>query len=125
MTEQVYKDLLEVMISRRGRYAGMDIPEFFELVEVLFTPQEAEVNNVLKPKPATAGDIAEEMGRDEEEIAKMLDTMADKGLCKTFVRNGARLFQGVPFIPGIFEYARSRKKKINIADILYKREKKR
>lgn len=104
MTEQVYKDLLEVMKSRKGAYAGMDIPEFFKLVEVLFTPQEAEVNNALKRKPATAGDIAKEVGRNEDEIAGILDTMADKGLCKTFVRNGARLYQGVPFIPGIFEY---------------------
>jgi Pyruvate/2-oxoacid:ferredoxin oxidoreductase delta subunit len=104
MTEQVYKDLLEVMKSRRGAYAGMDIPEFYELVEVLFTPQEAEVNNVLKPKPATAGDIAKEMGRNEDDVAGILDAMADKGLCKTFVRDGARLYQGVPFIPGIFEY---------------------
>ncbi len=31
MTEQVYKDLLEVMKSRRGGVAGMDIPEFFAL----------------------------------------------------------------------------------------------
>ncbi len=29
MTEQVYRDLLEVMKSRRGAYGGMDIPEFF------------------------------------------------------------------------------------------------
>ena len=104
MTEQVYKDLLEVMISRRGRYAGMDIPEFFGLVEFLFTPQEAEVNNALKLKPANAADIANQMGRNEDEITGILDSMADKGLCKTFVRDGARLYQGVPFIPGIFEY---------------------
>jgi Pyruvate/2-oxoacid:ferredoxin oxidoreductase delta subunit len=104
MSSEVYKQLLEVMKSRRGPYAGMDIPEFFEVVEVLFTPQEAEVNNALQRKPATAGDIAKEMGRQEDDIAGILDTMADKGLCKTFVRNGARLFQGVPFIPGIFEY---------------------
>ena len=58
MTEQVYKDLLDVMISRRGPYSGMDIPEFFELVEVLFAPQEAQINNVLPAKPAAAGDIA-------------------------------------------------------------------
>jgi Pyruvate/2-oxoacid:ferredoxin oxidoreductase delta subunit len=82
----------------------MDIPEFFELVEVLFTPQEAEINNALRPKPAAAGDIAEEMGRNADEISCLLDTMADKGLCKTFVKNGVRLYQGVPFIPGIFEY---------------------
>jgi Pyruvate/2-oxoacid:ferredoxin oxidoreductase delta subunit len=104
MTEQVYKDMLEVMKSRRGPYASMDIPEFYELVEVLFTPQEAEVNNALKPKPATAGDIAKEMGRNEDEIAGILEAMADKGLCKTFMLDGRRCYQGVPFIPGIFEY---------------------
>ena len=82
----------------------MDIPEFYELVEMLFTPQEAEINNVLKPKPATAGDIAEELEHSEEEIAGILETMADKGLCKTFIKDDTRLYQGVPFIPGIFEY---------------------
>ncbi len=46
----------------------MDIPEFFELVEVLFTPQEAEINNALGAKPAAAGDIAKEMGRNEKEL---------------------------------------------------------
>ena len=104
MSKDVYKQLLEVMKSRRGPYAGMDIPEFYELVEALFTPQEAEVNNVLTRKPATAGDIAKEIGRDEEEIQGILEVMADKGLCKTFLQNDARVYQGVPFIPGIFEY---------------------
>jgi len=104
MTQQVYRDLLEVMKSRRGAYAGMDIPEFFELVEVLFTPQEAEVNNALPRKPAPAADIANELGRDEKELQTILEEMADKGLCKTFIRDGVRLYQGVPFIPGIFEY---------------------
>jgi Pyruvate/2-oxoacid:ferredoxin oxidoreductase delta subunit len=83
MPAQVYKDLLEVMKSRRGPYAGMDIPEFYELVEELFTPEEAEVNNALGRKPLPAGDIAKEMGRDENEIQTILDTMADRGLCKT------------------------------------------
>lgn len=104
MTEQVYKDLLEVMKSRRGGFAGMDIPEFFELVEELFTPQEAEVNNALTRKPATAADIAKALGRDEGELQTILEEMADKGLCMTFVKDGVRLYQGAPFMPGIFEY---------------------
>ena len=104
MPAQVYKDLLEVMKSRRGVYAGMDIPEFYELVEELFTPEEAEVNNALSRKPLPAGDIAKEMGRNENEIQTILDTMADKGLCKTFMVDNRRCYQGAPFIPGIFEY---------------------
>ncbi|UCH23723.1 MAG: 4Fe-4S binding protein [Deltaproteobacteria bacterium] len=104
MTEQVYKDLLEVMKSRRGGFAGIDIPEFFELVEELFTPQEAEVNNALTRKPVTAADIAKALGRDEGELQTILEEMADKGLCMTFVKDGVRLYQGAPFMPGIFEY---------------------
>lgn len=104
MSDQVYKDLLEVMKSRRGSYAGMDIPEFYELVEELFTPEEAEVNNALGRKPLPAGEIAKEIGRDETEIQAILETMADKGLCKTYMEDDGRRYQGVPFIPGIFEY---------------------
>ncbi len=50
MTQEVYKQMLDVMKSRRGAYAGMDIPEFYEMVEALFAPEEAEVNNVLTTK---------------------------------------------------------------------------
>ncbi len=36
MIQEVYKELMEVMKIRRGPYAGMDIPQFYELVEELF-----------------------------------------------------------------------------------------
>lgn len=39
MPDQVYRNLLGVMQARRGPYAGMDIPEFYALVEFLFTPE--------------------------------------------------------------------------------------
>lgn len=68
MGQQVYKELYEVMKNRRGPYTGVEIPEFYDLVEELFTPQEAEVNNVMTRKPATTLEIAGEMNRDENEI---------------------------------------------------------
>ena len=46
MSKEVYKELLMVMKKRGGGYAGMDIPEFYEMVEEMFTPQEAEVKFV-------------------------------------------------------------------------------
>ena len=104
MTQQVYQDLYEVMKNRRGPYTGTDIPEFYAMVEELFTPLEAEVNNAMPRKPVTAAEIAGEMGRDENEIKTILETMADKGLCRTYLKDNARLFQGEPFMPGIFEY---------------------
>lgn len=104
MSQDVYKQMLEVMKSRRGVYPGMDIPEFYAMVEELFSPQEAEVNNALPRKPATAADIAKEMGRDETEIEQILEQMADKGLCTTVVDQGTRFYQGAAFMIGIFEY---------------------
>ena len=58
MERQVYKELFEVMKNRRGPYTGIEIPEFYLMVEELFTPQEAEVNNLMPRKPVTAAEIA-------------------------------------------------------------------
>ena len=104
MIQNVYKDLLEVMTKRGGPYAGLDIPEFYALVEALFTPEEAAMNNVLLRKPARAEDIAVKISRDEKEVTGVLERMADKGLCTVFQGPGAPLYQGIPFMPGIFEF---------------------
>ena len=47
MAATVYRQMLEVMTKRGGPYAGIDIPEFYALLEALFTPQQAEINNVV------------------------------------------------------------------------------
>lgn len=104
MTEPVYRELLEVMKSRRGPYAGRDIPEFYALVEALFTPEEAALNNALARTPETAAEVARRLGRPEADTARALDRLADRGLCATFVEEGVRRYQGLPFMPGIFEY---------------------
>jgi len=104
MKTGVYKQMLEVMVKRGGSYAGADVPEFYEMVEALFTAEEAEINNLLSRKPALASDVAREAGRDEGELAALLEKMAHKGLCSTFLFEGKRYYQGAPFMPGIFEY---------------------
>ena len=58
MSQEVYRQLLEVMKKRGGGYSGMDIPEFFALVEELFTPDEAEVNNAMPKGAFTAKTLA-------------------------------------------------------------------
>ena len=104
MKPDVYKQLFEVMKTRRGPYTGMDIPEFYTLVQELFTPEQAQVNNVMPRNPVTAKDIAKELDKSVDDIVTTLETMADRGLCKTFLEDDVRYYQGVPFIPGIFEY---------------------
>ena len=104
MIPDVYKKLFEVMKNRRGPYTGIDIPEFYTLVQELFTPEEAQVNNAMPRKPLRANDIAKELDQPENDILTTLESMADRGLCKTFLKNDVRYYQGEPFMPGIFEY---------------------
>jgi Pyruvate/2-oxoacid:ferredoxin oxidoreductase delta subunit len=104
MIEQVYKDMVGVMARRGMVFGGRDIPEFYKVVELLFTPEEAAINNAMPPKPFTAVDLAEKLGRDEAEMADKLKSMAEKGLCISYQKDGARFFQAAPFMPGIFEF---------------------
>ena len=59
MTEDIYKQLCETMKNRGGMYPGKDIPEFYELAQVLFTPEECRLLPWPCPEDShTAGDIA-------------------------------------------------------------------
>lgn len=104
MTEDVYRQLCETMAKRGGRYPGLDIPQFYELTHELFTPDEAAVCNAMPKGPNPASVIAEEMGKSEEEIAPILETMADKGLCTAIRMGNTTLYGRLPFVVGIFEF---------------------
>jgi Pyruvate/2-oxoacid:ferredoxin oxidoreductase delta subunit len=104
MTQEVYKQLCKTTANRGGVYPGMDIPEFYKLVEELFTPDEAAVYIDIPRGLSPASAIAQNIGKDEEEVAPILEAMADKGLC-TAGRMGDTTFYGAPpFVPGIFEF---------------------
>jgi hypothetical protein len=57
MESQVYKDMFDVMKKRGGLYTGVDIPEFHALIQELFNPEEAELNNALPRNPVTPAEI--------------------------------------------------------------------
>jgi Pyruvate/2-oxoacid:ferredoxin oxidoreductase delta subunit len=104
MPDQVYKQLCQTMAARRGRYPGADIPEFYAMVEVLFTPEEAAVSNAMPKGFSPAKMIAAQMGKTEEKVAPILEAMADKGLCSAGRAGDTTLYGTVPFVPGIFEF---------------------
>jgi Pyruvate/2-oxoacid:ferredoxin oxidoreductase delta subunit len=104
VSQEVYRQLLEVMKKRGGGYAGMDIPEFFSMVEELFTPTEAEINNAMPKGFFTAQTLAASLGRDEKEVEGILEAMADKGLCLALSKDQNRVYQSARFMPGILEF---------------------
>jgi len=104
MRDPVYRELLEVMKKRGGDFSGMDIPEFFDMVEEMFSPEEAAVNNAMPRGPFTAPDLAAQMDQDPTETENILEGMADKGLCVALTFNGTRYYQSARFMPGILEF---------------------
>jgi Pyruvate/2-oxoacid:ferredoxin oxidoreductase delta subunit len=104
MGKEVYQELLEVMKSRGGAFAGADIPEFFAMAEELFTPQEAAVNNAMPKGPFTAEKMAELMHQEVDQIEPVLEQMADKGLCEALTVDNRVYYKGSRFMIGIFEY---------------------
>jgi Pyruvate/2-oxoacid:ferredoxin oxidoreductase delta subunit len=104
MSEKVYRELCETLAKRRGRYPGKDIPEFYALVEELFTADEAEVYNAIPKGYHPAETIAKALKKEVPEVTRILERMADKGLC-TAGSLGEAAFYGAPtFVPGIFEF---------------------
>ena len=65
MTTEIYQKLCQTLAKRRGRYPGVDIPEFYSLMEELFTPEEAEVYCAIPRGFNPAGTIAEAVGKPE------------------------------------------------------------
>lgn len=104
MGDGVYRKLSETMARRGGRYPGMEIPEFYALAKELFTPEEAMVAAVMPSKPTGTSTMAKEVGKNEDEMKVILESMADKGLCSSFETDGNRYYIGSPFVPGIFEF---------------------
>ncbi|MGD8389190.1 MAG: 4Fe-4S binding protein [Desulfobacteraceae bacterium] len=104
MTDDVYKTLCQALARRPGRYQGLDIPEFYTLARELFTPEEAAACAAQPRGLHPAGEIAQILGKDEAEVAAVLEAMARKGLCFTMTREGQAHYAPLPLVPGIFEY---------------------
>ncbi|MEW5721628.1 MAG: 4Fe-4S binding protein [Thermodesulfobacteriota bacterium] len=104
MTAEVYQELCATMAKRGGPYPGRDIPEFHALVRELFTPDEAAISNAMPKGFFTAEQVAAEAGRDPAEVGRILEAMADKGLCNGVTLEGQKVYGAPPFVPGIFEY---------------------
>jgi Pyruvate/2-oxoacid:ferredoxin oxidoreductase delta subunit len=104
MSEKVYHDLCETLAKRRGRYPGKDIPEFYALVEELFTPEEAAAYNAIPKGFHPAETIAKGLGRETTEVSRILEGMADKGLCNAGSMAGMTFYGAPTFVPEIFEF---------------------
>jgi Na+-translocating ferredoxin:NAD+ oxidoreductase subunit B len=99
-----YIKLAEAMNLRNMTLPSAPIPEFFTLVQELFTPEEAEIACAMPVGYSSIEQIAAKLpGTSIAELAPKLETMADKFVIEIRENNGKKSYELLPFIPGITE----------------------
>lgn len=96
--EKLYKKLA---VTPTGVPKGEKI---FEILRILFTPEEAELALVLPFMPAPLPDIADGAKMDVEDAKSTLLNMADKGLVYTFESKGTPMFMLFGVVWTLFKF---------------------
>src|SRR6266542_4394004 len=114
------KDEYRALVDRLDR-GTMALPEpadagawqgWREILEILYTPEEAALAAKLPARPTSLGKLALRLGLPEAELATRLDAMCDKGLVMDLVhsRTGERAYLLSPPVVGFFEFSLMRAK---------------
>ncbi len=101
MSENVYDSLIDKLNEFPAGAPKTD--KFMELLQTLFTEDEAAVGAQMPIFPTPLPSIAESLGRDKDKLRPILEGMADKGLAYHRVQEGQDCYSIFPLVPGIFE----------------------
>lgn len=105
MAENDYLKLAEYLDQFPLGYPKTSSGVEIRILELLFTPQEAETVMLLSPLPEDTATIAARTGSDPVPLDEMLEKMADKGLVFRIRRRGKTLYRSAPFMIGLYEYS--------------------
>jgi Pyruvate/2-oxoacid:ferredoxin oxidoreductase delta subunit len=83
-----------------------------EILEILYTPEEARLASRLPVRPTSLEKLAERLGMPPDELAARLEPMCERGVVMDLVnpRNGRRTYLLSPPVVGFFEYSLMRAK---------------
>ena len=105
MNNPVYDRLAAAINARGTSVPAVKCREYYELVEFLFTPEEATIFCAMPIDYASVEEIGANLGRkDFTKLAEELEKMGDKGLVHIKGEPGRRQYQALPFVPGIIEF---------------------
>jgi len=98
----VYHELQEKLNTHPA--GAPERPEIFEILRILFTPEEAglALHLAFTAKPVDA--IAQKTGFSVDEVTTLCEQLADRGLVLSSTRAGKKTYGLLPLMPGIFEF---------------------
>ena len=104
MDKSCYKNLAEHLDQLPGGFAPSKTGADIELLQRLFTPEEAELAIHLSLNQESAQSIAVRSGLPLAKTEESLTEMSKKGLIFSTQKQGTTFYQAVPFIIGIYEF---------------------
>ena len=103
MPEEVYRRLAGRLDEIPNGFAATASGVELELLEKLFTPEEAALAVVMRIRPEAPATIGERAGLDEATATRMLAEMREKGLIRAARGGGGPAYNLMPWIVGIYE----------------------
>ncbi len=80
----------------------------YEILKLLYTPEEAELGAQLPLRLSTLGSLSRKLGRSQDELKTRLDAMAAKGIVLDLHIGGKTRYMLTPTIVGFFEFSMMR-----------------
>ncbi|MGD0854517.1 MAG: 4Fe-4S dicluster-binding protein [Dehalococcoidia bacterium] len=105
LNQAILEQLTDAIASRGGATPAVKFPQFYDVLNELFTSEEAEIAVKLPLEGITANQIAQLTGTKETgKLVQTLEAMADKGLLLADKLGSNTTYKLLPLIPGMFEF---------------------
>ncbi|MBN1498486.1 MAG: 4Fe-4S binding protein [Spirochaetes bacterium] len=99
---EIYEQLRDVLDSHPTTAPKSET--IIQILEILFTPEEASLAATMSFKAADVKKIAAAASLSEDKAEGLLESMANKGILFSKNSAGGKLYGLVPLIPGVFEF---------------------
>jgi electron transport complex protein RnfB len=103
MDKIVYDQLTDALNRRGGGFPAIQCDDFHGLMDVIFTEEEAKVAAMLPDTPVSADMLTDQVKGTPEQVQRLLEGMAGKGILFSTAYAGKRYYVMLPLIPGIIE----------------------
>ncbi len=103
MTTEAHRRLARRINSPPTPLRNLSTDVFFEILDILFNEEEAAVVADMPRLPATAEKVAAKLNRPVEEIAPVLERLADRAVIFSYGDGDARKYFVFPIFPGVYE----------------------
>ena len=103
MDDLLYDQLTDALNQRGGAFPAIKCQVFRDLMEAVFSDEDARLAVEMPILPVTTDEMADRMKKDLGGVRNGLDAMARKGILFTTQTGEKRIYVLLPLIPGILE----------------------